>query len=193
MEVTTPNLDPATWLGRSQAFGLIAHQCTAAQAECLRAIHQTEAYKSLGLNWEQFCDQHVGMHNLDEFGATYFRLAEIVHLSPDLYRHLLPKIDGQTIEISGHEVPIVPENATRIRTAVQLLRADLQKSRDDLTRRTNPSITGIQIRLDACIDDMSRIATLATAHADASHKASMRGLCAYTLDHIQRVARIVAQ
>jgi hypothetical protein len=37
------------WLGRHQAFGLIANQCSAGDAECLKIIRENEEYKKLGL------------------------------------------------------------------------------------------------------------------------------------------------
>ena len=68
------------WLGRHQAFGLIANRCSAADAECLKAIRDGGEYKQLGLTWEQFCAKHAGVsrvhadrqiHYLEEFGAFF--------------------------------------------------------------------------------------------------------------------------
>src|SRR5438445_338324 len=47
--------------GRQQAFAMIASQCTYAQAVCLKEIHDTRAYETLGLTWEDFCSQHAGI------------------------------------------------------------------------------------------------------------------------------------
>ena len=49
------------WLGRHQAFGLIANRCSAADAECLKAIRDGGEYRQLGLTWEQFCTKHAGV------------------------------------------------------------------------------------------------------------------------------------
>ncbi len=48
----TQNLDPAFWIGRSQAFGFVANQCSAAQAECIRMIRDTNAYRSTAPTWQ---------------------------------------------------------------------------------------------------------------------------------------------
>jgi hypothetical protein len=70
-----------SWLGRHQAFGLIANRCTAADAECLKTMKDSGEYRKLGLTWEGFCKQHAGVSrvyadrligHLDEFGANYF-------------------------------------------------------------------------------------------------------------------------
>src|SRR5450756_455042 len=83
------------WLGRHQAFGLIANRCSAADAECLKAIRDGGEYKQLGLTWEQFCGKHAGVsrvyadrqiHCLEEFGGNYFRFAEVMQISPETYR-----------------------------------------------------------------------------------------------------------
>jgi hypothetical protein len=48
-------LDLGTWLGRKQAFGLMAGKCSAADAECLRNIRENKLYRCLQLNWDNFC------------------------------------------------------------------------------------------------------------------------------------------
>src|SRR6185436_21030851 len=99
-----------TMLGRGQAFGLLANQSMAAQAECLLKIRESGMYKSSGRTWEQFCPEFVGMSrqavgvlldNLKEFGSTYVRLSEIVRISPETYRHLEPRICADKIDIDG--------------------------------------------------------------------------------------------
>lgn len=196
MEPTKINLAHVAWIGRSQAFGFIAHQCSAAQAECLRAIRENEAYKILGLTWEDFCDQHVGLHrsrvealiqNLDEFGATFFRMAQIAHVSPELYRHIAPRIEGETIEISGEQVPILPENADRIRGAVQRLRADLQKSRDASKPRKAPTVITVKRRFDACFKAFGDIIQTQPGQSPSD----LRSLCDYIMDHLTRVSQSI--
>ncbi len=68
-----------TWLGRSQAFGVLASKCSSAQAECLRNIRDAAFCKLLGFTWEEFCSHYAGLtrprvdtliHNLAEFCPT---------------------------------------------------------------------------------------------------------------------------
>src|ERR1700680_4444839 len=84
-----------TWLGRHQAFGIVANRCSAADAECLRTMRESEQYKKLGLTWDEFCKQHAGISRtyadrligcLTEFGADYFRFAEVMDISSQTYR-----------------------------------------------------------------------------------------------------------
>ncbi len=114
--------------GRGQALGAVANHALAAQAECLRAIRDSGAYKQLGLTWAAFCEQHVRLsrqsvealiHRLEEFGDTYFRLSEIIHVSPETYRRLEPHIQDGHIESGGERIEITPENAARVRQAVR--------------------------------------------------------------------------
>jgi hypothetical protein len=130
-------IDLGTWIGRGQAFGVIANGCTAAQAESLRQIRDSGAYKQTGLDWEEFCPEYIGLtrqrvdtliHNLEEFGKTYFDLSNIVRISPEAYRRVAPKIKDQSIQIGSEMVPIVPENAPRIRRAIQQARSEAGKA-----------------------------------------------------------------
>ena len=88
-------VDLGTQIGRGQAFGMIANQSMAAQAACLRQIRDSEAYKTIDLTWDEFCETYALMsrkhaddliHKLEDFGATYFRLSEIIRVSPETYR-----------------------------------------------------------------------------------------------------------
>ncbi len=117
------------FLGRSQAFGLVANRCSAAQAQCLKQMKDNGAYKALGLTWEDFCEQQIGIsrvtadkliHELDELGAAYFQLGEIMRISPALFRRLPVSEEG--LEFEGTKIPIAPENAPRIIEAVRALR-----------------------------------------------------------------------
>jgi hypothetical protein len=131
-------IDLGVWIGRGQAFGVIANGCTAAQAECLRQIRDSDAYKQTGLNWEDFCQEYVGLSrprvdaligNLEEFGRTYFDLSNIVRISPEAYRRVASTIKGQSIQIGTELVPIIPENAPRIRRVIQQARSEASKAR----------------------------------------------------------------
>jgi hypothetical protein len=80
------SLESDAWVGRQQAFALIASKCSATQAHALKEIKESRAFEQLGLTWEEFCLQHVGLrreradaliHQFDEFGEDYFRLSQI--------------------------------------------------------------------------------------------------------------------
>ncbi len=171
MDDQTPaptTLSVGTWIGREQAFNALAHHCSASRVACLKRIRDTEAYKTLDLTWEQFCPEHAGMSRvqvdrliaqLAEFGEPYFQLTDIVPVSPAAYREIAPAIANQSIQFRGEEIAIVPENAAKIKVAVNTLRKDLDRVEADALHRTTPGITSIQIRFDAVCDDMRRIIT----------------------------------
>jgi len=125
--------DAGCWLGRAQAVAAVANQCSFAQAECLRKLKESKAHDALGLTWEEFCSQHVGLsraradgiiQNAREFGESYFRLAEIVPISPHSFRQLPANVEGDAIDFgNGKPIPLIPENAPAIRAAIAQLRA----------------------------------------------------------------------
>lgn len=126
---TSPDLlDTGTWVGRQQAFALIANKCSAAQALSLKQMKDTRCHEHLGITWDDFCDRYVGLcrrqadriiSQYKEFGETYFKLSNLTRISAEDYRELAPSVTGACIEIDGDQVPIVPENAARIRAFVR--------------------------------------------------------------------------
>jgi hypothetical protein len=188
------NVELGAWLGRGQAFGMVANQCSAAHAECLRNIRESGSYKSLGLTWEEFCPTYTGLtrprvdvliQNLEEFGATYFRLSEIVRISPESYRQMVPKIEGEQLDIGGEMVSIVPENAVRIRQAVRQMRAQLQQARQQAETFSSPGVSSLQSRLDSCFEEMSRMAVRILSRLELT---ALRGLVDYSMRHLKEIS-----
>jgi len=147
------SIPPDLWLhiGRGQAFGSVANGCHAAQARCLKELHDSGQYRKVCSTWEEFCTRYAGISDrqadrliaqLEEFGETYFRLAEIMKISPQAYRQLAQAgvIKDDTIDINGELVPITPENAARIKATVVSLRRDLDFARRRDVRPVFPNI-----------------------------------------------------
>ncbi|MGD0778346.1 MAG: hypothetical protein ABSC05_36660 [Candidatus Solibacter sp.] len=120
------------WLGRHQAFGLIANRCSAADAECLKAIRDGGEYKQLGLTWEQFCVKHAGVsrvhaerqiHCLEEFGGNFFRFAEVMPITPATYRLIAGAVSDEGLECNGERIPLARENRDKVAAAVTAMRA----------------------------------------------------------------------
>ena len=193
-------IELGAWLGRGQAFGLIANMSQAAQAECLRRIHDTEAYKVLEVTWEDFCRDYTGLTrrrveeiiaNLEEFGKTYFRLAEIVRISPETYRQIAEKVVEGSIEIGGELVPIAVENAARIRSAVSRMRSELKQARREAQLHCSPGISQLMSRVDSIYEEMARQA--GQPLITKLEKAELRGLAAYTTERMARVTKLVKE
>jgi len=154
----------ALWAGRQQAFALMATKSTLAQAECLRELRTSKAYEAYGLTWEQFCKHHAGMarsradqliQHLNEFGEAYFRLSELVHVCDPVYRKLAPQIDADTIEIGGAKLALIPENAPKIRAAIQAVRSELRNVQLD-NSFNRAGLRDLQGRLEDILHEFTR-------------------------------------
>src|ERR1035438_5351730 len=124
-------LEIGTWLGRRQAFSLVAGRCSAADAKCLRELRESKKYKLLGLTWEECCKQRAGIgrstadqiiQNLEEFGPDYFVIAQVTGISANEYRRISGSVSHHALLHSGVEIPIEVENAPRLVAAVEALR-----------------------------------------------------------------------
>jgi hypothetical protein len=163
-------LDLGTWLGRHQAFGLIANRCSAADAECLKTMRNSGDYTKLGLTWDEFCQNHAGVSRayadrligyLDEFGANYFRLAEVMRISAETFRLIAGSVGESGIEFNGLNIPINRENRRKILAAVQAARATSESKR---THR--PNVSAARKRLDAFLSDARAISKTSAQRAE---------------------------
>jgi hypothetical protein len=120
-------LDLGSALGQSHAFGLVAGRCSAAQASCLHRIRTTRVYLHQSSCWRDFCSRQLGIdgrnadkivHLWEDFGATYFELAQLTLISPDTYRALAPSISDGALHLNGEVIQLVPENSPRLAAAI---------------------------------------------------------------------------
>jgi hypothetical protein len=155
-------LNLGKWLGRHQAFGLIANQCSAGDAECLKIIRENEEYKNLGLTWEEFCTAHVGVgrayadrliQHLEEFGTNYFRLAELMQISADSYRLISNSVGEDGMEVNGQIVPINRANRRKILAAVRAARTNAKPR-----AARQPKVSSARKRLDGFFLEVRAIA-----------------------------------
>jgi len=165
-------MELGTWVGKRQAFGLIANKCSAADAECLKQIRHSRNYLSVANTWEEFCPRYLGLsraqadrliHQLEEFGAAYFELAKIVRIPDVAYKTAIAAaISGHAIEFHGQKIPICAENGSRIAEAVKFLIEDAAVSTrclDGLTTAVSQDvrrkrISAIGRRFDAACADL---------------------------------------
>jgi hypothetical protein len=92
---TEDMFDLGAWLGRKQAFTLIAGRCSAATVVCLRKIREGKRYRALGLTWEEFCRQRAGVsrawadkviQQLEQLGPAWFELSSVTRITPPCWR-----------------------------------------------------------------------------------------------------------
>jgi hypothetical protein len=126
-------LDLGKWLGRRQAFSLVAGRCSAADAKCLRELRESKTYKHAGLTWEECCKQKAGIcrsvadqiiHNLEEFGPDFFVIAQVTGISAKEYRRIQGSVADHKLLCGGDEIPIEVESAPRLVAAVDALRRE---------------------------------------------------------------------
>ena len=124
------NFDLGQWLGRRQAYALVAGTCSAADAKCLNEIREDKKYKRIGLTWEEFCNQRLGMsrstadviiRQFREFGAAYFTLRQFTGITPQEYRAIRPAIEDGSLRHRDGAIPIAAEHAPRLLEAVREL------------------------------------------------------------------------
>jgi hypothetical protein len=121
------DFDLGTWLGRRQAFSMIAGRASAADAECLRRIRDQKLYKCRTAKWGEFCARYVGasktnvdrmIRQLEEFGPPFFQLSQLTRISPETYRAIARQVGEEGLRFEGEAIALVPENAAKVSAAV---------------------------------------------------------------------------
>jgi hypothetical protein len=124
-------VDLGMWLGRRQAFALVAGRCSTADAECIRELRRNKRYRALQMTWDQFCVERLGIsrvtadkivRQLEEFGPEFFTLAQLTRVTPEEYRRLNVAVRGHALLHAGEEIPIEVENGPRLAAAIEELR-----------------------------------------------------------------------
>jgi len=127
---TEEMFDLGAWLGRKQAFTLIAGRCSAATVVCLRKIREGKRYRALNLTWDEFCRQRAGVsrawadkviQQLETLGPLYFELSSVTRISPDDFRHIAEAVSEEGLSYAGEPIEIIPENAPMLAQAIEIL------------------------------------------------------------------------
>lgn len=204
---TTKKLEDAvelgTWMGRKQAFSLIAGRCSAADAECIRRMRVDRAYRTLGLNWDKFCRERLGIsratadlivRQLEEFGPAFFTLAQVTRITADEYRRISGAVSGERLLHAGEEIPIEPENAPRLAAAITEMRrqreAEAAPTLSVDSQVTDSPVTGIDIdaafaKIDSAAQSLGRDVEQACALTlDAADRANLRTLLLRTTNRL---------
>ena len=120
-------LELGRWLGRREAFSLMAGRCSAAEIESLRRIRDERLYLSVSNTWDTFCSTQLGASRrnvernirlLEEFGPAYFQVAQMAHIGPREYRAIAAHVDAEGVRVDGAVVALLPENSVQIGEAV---------------------------------------------------------------------------
>jgi hypothetical protein len=118
------------WMGRREAFGLIAGRCSAADIGILRRMKEEKLYATLDCTWDEFCTRHLHVARrtvdmeiayLREFGPAFFTIRQLTHVSVKDYRSIAPYITEQGVHVNGTVVALLPENSEPLAAAVEVL------------------------------------------------------------------------
>jgi hypothetical protein len=127
---TEDMFDLGAWLGRKQAFTLLAGRCSAATVVCLRKIREGKRYRALGLTWEEFCRQRAGVsrawadkviQQLEQLGPAWFELSSVTRITPDQFRQIADAVTDEGLSYAGDTIEIIPENAPMLAQAIEIL------------------------------------------------------------------------
>jgi hypothetical protein len=126
-EAGLPAVELGRWMGRREAFGIMAGQCSAADVESLRRIRQEKSYRALDCTWADFCRSHLHVARrsvdraigyLQEFGPAFFHLTQLVHISPGEFRSIAQHVTDRGLEVDGNVIALLPENSRQVTAAV---------------------------------------------------------------------------
>jgi hypothetical protein len=118
-------------LGQSQTFSLVAGRCSAAQAATLLRLRQEKKYLRCSANWREFCTNYLKISGSEadriirlweEFGASYFELAQLIRISPEGYRAIEPAVKEGALQHDGETIEFDPENSRKLAEAVAELK-----------------------------------------------------------------------
>lgn len=181
------DFDLGTWLGRRQAFSMVAGKASAADVECLRTIRDQRLYKSKKDNWPDFCTEYVGasktqvdrlIRYLEEFGPLFFELTHVTRITPETYRLIAGNVSTEGLSFDNAVIPITQENSARISAAVAELRKKVEpprvpSRRVGLSNRQCNSVdfAMLQMRFEELIECLDELSTL-----DAEDRAIVAGM-----------------
>ena len=185
--------DLGSWAGLQQAFAIVTGSCSAARAQCLKQVRDSQLLDDLGLTWDEFCHDYAGISRQHadslirqhaEFGDAYFRLSEIARVSPRTYRQIAGAVDADSLEIDGEKIALIPANAGRIRAAIRALCLRARPAAP--ASRPPADLIELQIRIDALADDLDQsIRALNPLESRDPH----RSLVTYAANKLRVLAR----
>jgi hypothetical protein len=131
--------DIGTWVGRKQAFALVAGRCSAADAEILFEIREKKLFRAIEHTWEDFCVKRLGMtrsyvdraiRQFKELGPNFRKLSCFLPIKPAEYRLIAAAVTADGLSYAGEVIALEPENAPKLAEAVEALRREYTPETD---------------------------------------------------------------
>jgi hypothetical protein len=197
---TEDMFDLGAWLGRKQAFTLMAGRCSAAGVVCLRKIREGKRYRALGLTWEEFCRQRAGIsrafadkmiQQLEELGPAYFELSSVTRITPDRFRRIADSVTDEGLSYAGENIGITPENAPLLAQAIEVLTsgagsAEFEASEAEIAART---FARAERSLRSAVADLERLAAMRLDLGDQQKLSITLAAARNTLERISASVR----
>jgi hypothetical protein len=196
--ITVPSTGPleialGRWIGRREAFALVAGRCTAADVASLKRMRDEGLHKIVNCTWAQFCTRHLHVSRrsadrligfLDEFGPAYFHITQLAHIAPNDYRQIKQHVSDEGINMDGKMVALLPENSGHLSAAIRELLSRIEHdaregqplaaSFDVALKRCQSVIETLQ-SIPAALDEAQKL-VLATAVAEITRLAAGLGI-----------------
>jgi hypothetical protein len=125
--------DVGTWVGRKQAFALVAGRCSAADAEILFEIREKKLFRTMEKTWEDFCVKRLGfgrsyadriIRQFKELGPNFSKLSCFTRIKPAEYRLIVGAVTEDGLSYGGEVIALDPDNGPKLAEAVTALRRD---------------------------------------------------------------------
>jgi hypothetical protein len=125
--------DVGAWVGRRQAFALVAARCSAADAEILFDVREKKLFRPIEPTWEAFCLKRLGMtrsyvdrviRQFKELGPNFCKLNSFTRIKPAEYRLIAAAVTEHGLSFGGEVIALEAENAPKLAKAVEALRRD---------------------------------------------------------------------
>jgi hypothetical protein len=195
---TEDMFDLGAWLGRKQAFTLIAGRCSAATVVCLRKIREGKRYRALGLTWDQFCRQRAGVsrafadkviQQLETLGPLYFELSSVTRITPDQFRQIADAVTDEGLSYAGEPIEIIPENAPMLAQAIEILTA-AHPADGFAPEPSGRTLARAERSLRSALADLERLAATRLDIANQEKLSTTLSAARDTLDRISLSVRV---
>jgi hypothetical protein len=195
--LTEDIFDLGAWLGRKQAFTLIAGRCSAATVVCLRKIREGKRYRALGLTWEEFCRQRAGVsrawadkaiQQLEQLGPLYFELSSVTRITPGQFRQIADAVTDEGLSYAGEPIEIIPENAPMLAQAIEILTTS--PADEFLPEPPERTLARAERSLRSALADLERLAATRLDIADQEKLAITLSAARTTLERISLSVRV---
>jgi hypothetical protein len=193
---TEDMFDLGAWLGRKQAFTLLAGRCSAATVVCLRKIREGKRYRALGLTWEEFCRQRAGVsrawadkviQQLEQLGPAWFELSSVTRITPDQFRQIADAVTDEGLSYAGDTIEIIPENAPMLAQAIEILTSP--PADEFLPEPPDRTLARAERSMRSALADLERLAAMRLDTADQEKLSFTLSAARDTLERISLSVR----